>query len=51
MEINNRKAKYDYFIEEEFECGIELLGTEIKSIRSGNLIVTTRNGHNFMSGL
>ena len=36
MEILNRKAKYDYFIEEEFECGIELLGTEIKSIRSGN---------------
>ena len=35
MEILNRKAKYDYFIEEEFECGIELLGTEIKSIRQG----------------
>lgn len=36
MEIVNRKAKHDYFIEEEFECGIELLGTEIKSIRSGS---------------
>lgn len=36
MEILNRKANYDYFIEETFECGIVLTGTEIKSIRSGN---------------
>lgn len=36
MEILNRKAHYDYFIEEEIECGIELLGTEIKSIRKGS---------------
>ena len=35
MEINNKKAKYDYFIEEEIECGIVLKGTEIKSIRAG----------------
>ncbi|NLC48500.1 MAG: SsrA-binding protein SmpB [Tenericutes bacterium] len=35
MEIYNRKAKYDYFIIDEYECGIELLGTEIKSIRKG----------------
>ncbi len=35
MEINNKKARYDYFIEEEIECGIVLKGTEIKSIRSG----------------
>ena len=35
MEIHNRKAKHDYFIEEEYECGIVLTGTEIKSIRNG----------------
>ena len=35
MEIYNRKAKHDYFIEEEYECGIVLTGTEIKSIRNG----------------
>ncbi len=35
MEINNKKARYDYFIEEEIECGIVLKGKEIKSIRSG----------------
>ena len=36
MEIINRKAKFDYFIEEEYEAGIVLTGTEIKSIRAGN---------------
>lgn len=35
MEILNRKARHDYFIEEEYECGIVLTGTEIKSIRNG----------------
>lgn len=35
MEILNRKAKYDYFFEEVMEAGIELTGTEIKSIRNG----------------
>lgn len=33
MEIENRKARHDYFIEETYECGIVLVGTEIKSIR------------------
>ena len=33
MEIVNRKAKFEYFIEETYEAGIELKGTEIKSIR------------------
>lgn len=33
MEINNRKAYHDYFILEEYEAGIALTGTEIKSIR------------------
>lgn len=31
----NKKAYYDYFIEDTLECGIELVGTEIKSIRGG----------------
>jgi len=35
MEILNRRARHDYFIEEEYECGIVLTGTEIKSIRDG----------------
>lgn len=35
MEIINREAKFNYYIEEEIECGITLLGTEIKSIREG----------------
>ena len=35
MEINNRKAHYDYQIEEIYEAGIVLKGTEIKSIRLG----------------
>ena len=33
---NNKKAFHDYFIEEEFEAGIELAGTEVKSLRRGN---------------
>lgn len=36
MEILNRKATHDYFIEETLEAGIVLTGTEIKSIRAGN---------------
>lgn len=35
IEIKNKKATYDYFIEEEIEAGIVLKGTEIKSIRNG----------------
>ncbi len=35
IEIKNKKATFDYFIEEEIECGIVLKGTEIKSIRAG----------------
>jgi len=32
---DNRKARHDYFIEETYECGIELKGTEVKSLRQG----------------
>jgi SsrA-binding protein len=37
IEITNRRATYEYFFEAEFEAGIVLLGTEIKSIRDGNV--------------
>lgn len=37
MEIENRKARYDYFIEDTYECGIVLKGSEIKSIRDGKV--------------
>ncbi len=33
----NREARHEYFIEEEMEAGIELVGTEVKSIRAGTL--------------
>jgi SsrA-binding protein len=33
----NRKAFHDYFVEERYEAGIELFGTEVKSIRAGTL--------------
>lgn len=37
VEVKNKKAYFDYFIEEEYECGIVLKGTEIKSIRKGSV--------------
>lgn len=33
----NKKAYHDYFIEEKYECGIELAGTEVKSLRLGQV--------------
>ena len=33
----NRKARFDYFIEETYECGIALEGTEVKSVKNGNI--------------
>lgn len=33
----NRKARFDYFIEDSFECGIVLEGTEVKCVKGGNL--------------
>ena len=33
----NKKARHDYFIEDTFEAGIELFGTEVKSIRQGKI--------------
>ena len=33
----NKKARFNYFIEESFECGIELRGTEVKSVKAGSV--------------
>ncbi len=33
----NKKARHDYFVEESYEAGIELFGTEVKSIRGGSV--------------
>ena len=33
---NNKKSWHDYFIDDKIECGIELFGTEVKSIRMGH---------------
>lgn len=36
IEINNKKARYEYHILERFEAGIQLIGSEVKSLRLGN---------------
>lgn len=33
----NKKARHDYFVEETYEAGIELCGTEVKSLRAGRV--------------
>ena len=33
----NRKARHDYFVDEKYEAGIELFGTEVKSLRAGTV--------------
>jgi SsrA-binding protein len=53
---NNRKAYHDYFIEEKFEAGMVLKGTEVKSLRMGkaNLndsFALVRNGEAFLNNL
>ncbi len=45
MEIQNRKARHNYFIKEEYECGIVLKGTEIKAIREGSCNIEDSYGH------
>ena len=39
MIANNKKARHDYFIEETYEAGIVLTGTEIKSARLGKVSI------------
>ncbi len=40
MEIKNKKAYFNYFIETELEAGLVLVGTEIKSVRQGKIDIT-----------
>ena len=52
----NRKAFHDYFVLERYEAGIELAGTEVKSIRAGTLNLkdsycTVKDGELFVRGL
>lgn len=52
----NRKARHDYFVEETYEAGIELFGTEVKSLRAGNVnlkdsFCSFRNGELFALGI
>ena len=53
---NNKKAFHDYFILERFEAGIELFGTEVKSLRLGKVnlrdsFCTIKNGEIFVNGM
>lgn len=53
MEILNRVARHNYFVEDEYECGIVLTGTEIKSIRDGKANIkdsyaVVKNGECFL---
>ena len=52
----NRKARHEYFIESTYECGIALVGTEVKSIRMGKAnikdsYVRIKNGEAFVIGM
>ena len=52
----NSKAYHDYFIEEKYEAGIELAGTEVKSIRAGNVnlkdsFCTVKDGELFIRSM
>ena len=52
----NRKAFHEYFVLERFEAGIELAGTEVKSIRAGNVnlkdsFCTVKDGELFVRGM
>ncbi len=52
----NRKAHHDYYVEEKYEAGIELAGTEVKSVRAGTLNLkdsycTVREGELFVHGM
>lgn len=56
IEINNRKAYFDYFVEKEIECGIALTGTEIKSVRKGSVSIKdtfarVKNGEVFVTNM
>ena len=53
---NNKKAYHDYFIEDKYEAGIELFGTEVKSVRQGSVNlkdswVNIKDGEAFIMGM
>ena len=53
---SNRKAFHDYFVLDRYEAGIELAGTEVKSIRAGNInlkdsFCTIKNNEIFIRGM
>lgn len=53
---NNKKAYHDYFIEEKYEAGLELFGTEVKSLRMGKCsikeaYIDIKNGEAFVRGM
>ena len=53
---NNKKAYHDYFILEEYEAGIELVGTEVKAIRMGHCsikeaFISIRDGEAVVNGM
>ncbi|MBR0312890.1 MAG: SsrA-binding protein SmpB [Oscillospiraceae bacterium] len=53
---NNRKAFHDYFVEDKYEAGIELKGTEVKSVRAGTLnlkdsYVIAKNGEAYVHSM
>ena len=41
----NRRARHDYFVEETYECGLALHGTEVKSIRQGHVNLKESYAH------
>ena len=52
----NKKAYHDYFVEETYECGLSLMGTEVKSMRQGKVnlkesFCILRNGEVFAEGM
>ena len=42
---SNRRARHDYFVEETYECGLALHGTEVKSIRQGHVNLKESYAH------
>ena len=53
---NNKKAYFDYFIDDKFECGISLAGTEVKSLRMGKCsikeaFIRVENGEVYIYGM
>lgn len=53
---NNKKAYHDYFIEEKYEAGLSLVGSEVKSIKQGKVsikeaFISDKNGEMFVYGM